>query len=271
VSLYQPEPVEISARIRPGEWTEDSLEGLVASYREELLRLGAPISAISVTTERDDRGGVSVVATWTKDPVVSTNDGDEVLADGSSVAPAGPATTTSPAPAAPNPAAGLKRTRTLNREDIDGLIQSKGNVITADGDRLGGIGQLYVDDATDQPSWATVMTGLFGRHETFIPLEGSRVEGSDLVVPYSKALIKDAPRVEPGGHLVPEEQDRLYQHYQLEGGLQTYSESRGMPGIDTSDTPDDAATRDHPTGPARLHPYTGTGLPRPDAPEVRGG
>jgi hypothetical protein len=66
MSLYQPEPVEISTRMRPGEWTEDTLEALIASYREKLERMGAAASEIDVVADRDDRGGVSVVATWLK-------------------------------------------------------------------------------------------------------------------------------------------------------------------------------------------------------------
>jgi hypothetical protein len=67
VTLYQPEPVEISTRMRPGEWTEESLAALVASYREELLRMGAPAAEIDIVTDRDDSGGVKVVATWIKE------------------------------------------------------------------------------------------------------------------------------------------------------------------------------------------------------------
>ncbi len=66
MTLYQPEPVEISTRMRPGEWTEENLTEIVAAYREELMSMGAPASAIDISTERDDHGGVSIVATWIK-------------------------------------------------------------------------------------------------------------------------------------------------------------------------------------------------------------
>ncbi|WP_427131561.1 hypothetical protein [Pseudarthrobacter sp. S9] len=69
MTLYQPEPVEISTRMRPGEWTEESLSALVVSYWDKLLRMGAAVSAIEVVTERDEGGGVSVVVTWIKAPV----------------------------------------------------------------------------------------------------------------------------------------------------------------------------------------------------------
>ncbi|MEZ2389525.1 hypothetical protein AB6813_08230 [bacterium RCC_150] len=69
MTLYQPEPVEISTRMRPGEWTEASLEDLVASYRDRLVGMGALASEIDIVTDVDDDGGVSVVATWLKSSV----------------------------------------------------------------------------------------------------------------------------------------------------------------------------------------------------------
>ncbi|MDP9696755.1 UNVERIFIED_ORG: uncharacterized protein (TIGR02271 family) [Arthrobacter globiformis] len=59
---------------------------------------------------------------------------------------------------------------------------------------------------------------MFGTSESFVPLEGAQRQGDDIVVPYSKDQVKDAPRVDTDGHLEPAEEDRLYQHYQLGGG-----------------------------------------------------
>lgn len=237
MTLYQPEPVEISTRLRPGEWTEETLNMLVAGFRDELLRMGAPSAAITVATERDDRGGVSVVVAWNRQP----------REDPEAVRQATSKTSTEI----------QGNTIMMNREDIDALIQSKGNVISADGETIGGIGQIYVDDATDRPSWATATTGLFGTRESFFPLEGARIDGSNLVIPYSKGLVKDAPRIEPEGELEPDEQDRLYRHYQRDGGLQTYSESRNMPGAGSSPDSTVGAGRQS-TGTGRLRRYLRT-------------
>lgn len=70
MTLYQPEPVEISTRMRPGEWTEASLSKLVASYRDKLLDMGAAQEEINIETDRDESGGVRVVATWNKPDVL---------------------------------------------------------------------------------------------------------------------------------------------------------------------------------------------------------
>jgi sporulation protein YlmC with PRC-barrel domain len=85
-----------------------------------------------------------------------------------------------------------------------------------DGDRIGRIGQLYLDDATEQPEWITVSTGLFGTKESFVPLAEAKVEGDRVTVPYTKDQVKGAPRVDvEDGHLSESEEAELYRYYGL--------------------------------------------------------
>lgn len=70
MSLYQPEPVEISTRMRPGEWTEESLQELVALYESRIKEMGAPDEAVVTEVVRDDDGSVSVQVTWAKSDLV---------------------------------------------------------------------------------------------------------------------------------------------------------------------------------------------------------
>lgn len=79
MTLYQPEPVEISTRIRPGEWTESSLEELVTGYRAQILAMGAKDSDVITEVTRNDDGSVKVAVSWAK-PAVA----DEDAAEGSS-------------------------------------------------------------------------------------------------------------------------------------------------------------------------------------------
>lgn len=113
----------------------------------------------------------------------------------------------------------------LTREDIEVLLSRGGNVIGSDGEKVGAIGQLYADDDTGEPTWVAVDTGLFGASQSFVPVEGARIQGDDLVVPYTKDFVKDSPRVESDGHLEPEEEDMLYAHYERDGS-RTYSQAR---------------------------------------------
>jgi uncharacterized protein (TIGR02271 family) len=92
---------------------------------------------------------------------------------------------------------------------------SGGAVTDSDGDKVGKVGQVYLDDRTGEPDWVTVHTGLFGRSESFVPLRGASVADDALRVAYTKAQIKDAPRVDTDGHLSEDEERRLFVHYGL--------------------------------------------------------
>jgi uncharacterized protein (TIGR02271 family) len=106
----------------------------------------------------------------------------------------------------------------LTTDQARTLAGSGGNVVSTDGGKIGGIGQIYLDDATGDPTWVTAKTGLFGTKESFVPLEGAQVQGDDVVVAYDKSKVSDAPRVDPDGSLSPEEEDTLYAYYGLGGG-----------------------------------------------------
>ena len=87
---------------------------------------------------------------------------------------------------------------------------------TEDGERIGWIGQLYLDDDTEQPEWITVSTGFFETGESFVPLAEARLEGDRVLLPYSKDQVKGAPRVEvDDGHLSADEEAELYRYYGL--------------------------------------------------------
>ena len=85
----------------------------------------------------------------------------------------------------------------------------------ADGDKVGEITDIYYDDATGRPEWVAVKTGLFGMKRTFVPIHGSQLhgEGDDLQLAFHKDMIKDAPRVDPEGHLSPAEERDLWAYY----------------------------------------------------------
>lgn len=162
----------------------------------------------------------------------------------------------------------------ISTENLSALSTAGGNVIGSDGTKIGSIGQIYADDDTAEPTWVTVKTGLFGSHESFVPLDAATQEGNDIVVPYTKDKVKDAPRVAPDGHLEPEEEDQLYTYYERSGRT-AYTDrdttdretsARGAVGHDTSGpTTDDAMTRSEEqlhvgtekqaTGRARLRKY----------------
>jgi uncharacterized protein (TIGR02271 family) len=93
-----------------------------------------------------------------------------------------------------------------------------------DGDKVGKIGAVYYDDRTNEPTWVTVHTGLFGTNESFVPVQGADVAGDRVTVAYDKATIKDAPNIGEDGHLSPQDEERLYRHYGVDYGTGTGTE-----------------------------------------------
>lgn len=133
---------------------------------------------------------------------------------------------------------------------------------TQDGEKLGKIGQLFLDDATGRPEFVTVNTGLFGLKESYVPVTDASFEGDRLTVPYTKDQVKDAPNVDvDGGHLSQAEEDSLYRHYGLQSGGGTAGHTTGTSGYGNTDDSTDLTTGrtdDLGTGTAGTAGMTGT-------------
>ena len=98
--------------------------------------------------------------------------------------------------------------------DLDTVLGWRGKtVLDRDGEKVGTLGDLYLDRETDRPAYAGVKTGLFKTRESIVPLEGARELNDDLQIPYTGDQIKDAPNVDPEVALTEEEEDRLHEHY----------------------------------------------------------
>ena len=85
--------------------------------------------------------------------------------------------------------------------------------VDAEGNRIGKVTKVYLDDQTGQPEWILVETGLFGTRQSFAPIRGSRVDGELVVLAVSKDQVKDAPNIDQDAHLSESEEDALRQHY----------------------------------------------------------
>ncbi|WP_210506073.1 PRC-barrel domain-containing protein [Naasia sp. SYSU D00057] len=103
----------------------------------------------------------------------------------------------------------------IGRSDIDRLRGA--DVVDTDGHAVGRVGETFLGD-DGQPHWVTVRTGLFGRRESFVPLEEAQLDGDVLRIPYSKAQVKDAPHFDPESALTEEEEVDLHHYYDRSPG-----------------------------------------------------
>jgi uncharacterized protein (TIGR02271 family) len=105
----------------------------------------------------------------------------------------------------------------MHMPDLDTVRSWQGaTMVDPDGDKIGTIDTIYLDDQTGEPEWALVNTGLFGTKSSFVPLAQASGSGDQVQVPYDKQRVKDAPRVDTDQHLSEAEEQQLWAHYGLD-------------------------------------------------------
>lgn len=84
------------------------------------------------------------------------------------------------------------------------------DVMDRDGDKIGKLEEIYLDDQTGKPEWALVKTGMFGGRGSFVPLAEAREHDETITVPYEKDQVKDAPNIDGDERLSQQEEAELW-------------------------------------------------------------
>lgn len=91
-------------------------------------------------------------------------------------------------------------------------------VRSADGEKIGSVKALFCDEGTREPEWIGIGTGFLGMREAVVPVQGARLDGERIIVPYDKDVIKDEPDYhEEDGALTPESDRSLSVYFSLTG------------------------------------------------------
>jgi len=88
------------------------------------------------------------------------------------------------------------------------------DVLAPDGERLGAVEVIFLDEATDLPEWVLVRLE-DADHASFVPLAGASVEERAIRVEQDRERIAAAPQLEVEDTLTVAECRRLYDHYGL--------------------------------------------------------
>lgn len=114
---------------------------------------------------------------------------------------------------------------TVTKDQIQSLYDAE--VLDSGGQKVGGVGQVYLDDQSGEPAWVTVKTGLFGTNETFVPLQDADVAAGEIRLPYTKDFIKGAPNIGSEGHLDDNDQQNLFNYYSVGSNDRAAANDRG--------------------------------------------
>jgi len=99
---------------------------------------------------------------------------------------------------------------------IEQLTAMRGaEVYSAEGEKIGSVEEVLVDEQTGQPEWIGLGTGLFGTKRVLVPVQGAEPTDDGLRVPYSKDQVKQTPDFD-ADRISQEQEAELYSHYGLQ-------------------------------------------------------
>jgi hypothetical protein len=81
------------------------------------------------------------------------------------------------------------------------------------GRKIGTIDAIYVDHRTGRPEYAQVKAGVLGLGRRMVPIRAARSRPGDVMVPYAKEDVVDAPEIAQDEHLTGDQARELHEHY----------------------------------------------------------
>ncbi len=120
---------------------------------------------------------------------------------------------------------------------MDELMEARGaDVYSSDGEKIGSVEEIFVDEETNQPEWIGLGTGFLGTKRTLVPVQGAERRDDGFYVPYSKDQVKETPEID-SDEINQETEAGLYSHYGL-----GYSERRSDTGLPEGSPPPTGGT-----------------------------
>lgn len=118
---------------------------------------------------------------------------------------------------------------TLSFNDLRQMIGT--NAYDIEGNKVGGIEEIFTDMDSGEPEWLGVKSGgLFGSKHVVVPIDGADRFEDGIRVRYSQDVIKDAPEVEQD-EISYEQEAEIYRHYGLSAHDSTDTSRMSDPGL----------------------------------------
>ena len=86
----------------------------------------------------------------------------------------------------------------MDLSQIDELADLKGaKALSSDGEKIGKLEQIWVDNVNHQPEWAEVKTGLLPGRARYVPLRAAEFGDGEVRLAYTKREVESAPDFDP--------------------------------------------------------------------------
>lgn len=137
------------------------------------------------------------------------------------------------------------------------------NVVDSEGNKVGTVDGIWVDDATNELEFVGVKTGWMMGKTHIIPAAQAQIDsdGRTITVPYAESKVKDAPSFGTDAELSSDDEDQIYSYYGVDRS--TAPSPTGLPSgertgmYETTDTTD-TTTRDYAATGGEMQPYDST-------------
>lgn len=100
-----------------------------------------------------------------------------------------------------------------DKYEIDSLLNA--TAFDSEGNKLGSVSDIFLNDESGQPDFVKVNHGLFGMKSSIVPMRGHTLRGEELHLAFEKDRIKDAPDLGDDGHLSATDRDSCFRHYHV--------------------------------------------------------
>ncbi|GAA3323089.1 MULTISPECIES: PRC-barrel domain-containing protein [Paeniglutamicibacter] len=98
---------------------------------------------------------------------------------------------------------------------LNALKNAKSTVYGPAREKIGTLGNIFMDVRTGDADFVTVRLGLFGAEELLVSLRGAVITDGHLQVRFSKDVIRHAPKVDPASVLDDAEKSLLDGYYSV--------------------------------------------------------
>ncbi|MDQ0096084.1 hypothetical protein [Paeniglutamicibacter psychrophenolicus] len=96
---------------------------------------------------------------------------------------------------------------------LNALKKAKSTVYGPSREKVGTLGNIFMDVRTGDADFVSVHLGLFGSEEALVSLNGAVFTDGHLQVRYAKDVIKHAPNIDPAAELGEEAKYMLDEYY----------------------------------------------------------
>ncbi|QNE45386.1 hypothetical protein F1C15_15535 (plasmid) [Frigoribacterium sp. NBH87] len=104
----------------------------------------------------------------------------------------------------------------ITTAQLEKVFETGGDVYDQDGKKIGPIRATALSSTGDKAKWLSLKVGTLDHAETFVPIDKATLKGTDVHVPYIKAMVTEAPRSDSkDGQMSAELEANLIRHYSL--------------------------------------------------------